>query len=161
MLTSKEGDILKKIFKLLDKIILNICIVFMGLIALFVISSVILRYFFGIAFVWSQELITFLFIFTTFFGSVIAIQYEEHISIRYFYKLMPDKIQRFMDIIFKIFLVYLQVQIIRVSLQWIDKVGNVLTPGLRFPVRYIYMILPISALLMIVYALRKLFLNFK
>ena len=37
------------------------------------------------------------------------------------------------------------------SIGWIQKVGNVLTPGLRLPVKYFYLMIPLSSAFIIFY----------
>jgi len=92
-----------------------------------------------------------MFIFTTFFGSVVAYKRNEHLSIDIFYSKFPEKIKRVLNIFFDLLVFYLNFQIIRVSLKWIDRVGNVVTPGMRIPMSYIYIILPISSVIMSIY----------
>ena len=49
-----------------------------------VIISVFLRYFFSIAFVQSEELLTMVFVATTFFGSALGLREGDHIAITNF-----------------------------------------------------------------------------
>ena len=140
-----------KIIDFIDSILMKLLSLIIVAIAVIVIISVALRYLFGISYVWLQELIVFMFIFTTFFGSVVAYKRNEHLSIDIFYRKFPEKIKRGLNILFNLLVFYLNFQIIRVSLKWIDRVGNVVTPGMRIPMSYIYIILPISSVIMSIY----------
>jgi TRAP-type C4-dicarboxylate transport system permease small subunit len=140
-----------KIIDILDFILMKVLAVVIILIALMVIISVSLRYLFGISYVWFQELIVLMFIFTTFFGSVVAFKRDEHLSIDIFYRKFPPKIKNFVNIIFDILIVYLNWQIINVSIKWIKRVGNVVNPGMRIPMSYFYSILPISSFFLLIY----------
>ena len=115
--------------------------------SLLVISFVFLRYFFGVTFVWAEELITMLFISTTFFGAVLGMKYREHINIGFFEERLPDGMRRFVDIINHAIILGLQVAIIILSMNWIEKVGNVLTNGMRIPIKYFYFMMPLSSTL--------------
>lgn len=123
------------------------CRILMMCMALLVISFVFLRYFFGITFVWAEELITMLFISTTFFGAVLGMKYREHINIGYFEERLPETMRWVVDIINHMIILGLQIAIIILSANWIGKVGNVLTNGMRIPIKYFYFMMPISSAL--------------
>jgi len=150
-----------KFIDLIDQLILRIVMGVIISIAVVVIVSVFLRYLFGISYVWLQELIVFLFIFSTFFGSALAYYRNEHLAIDIFYVKLPDKIKNILDIFFDILILYLNYQIIKVSFKWMERVGNVVTPGMRIPMSYIYFILPASAFLMIIYLLSNIYMKIK
>lgn len=152
---------MNKILNLLDVFLLKILVVVLSLMTLSVIIAVFLRYFFGISYVWFQELIVYLFIFTTFFGSVIAYSREEHLAINVLYNKFSEKVQIKLKLFFDLLILYLNLQLIRVSIKWINQVGNVVTPGMRIPMKYIYIILPLSSVLMLLYSIGNIYLKFK
>ncbi len=140
---------MKNFFLKFDSILMSICVYFMGLMALLVILAVILRYIFGIGFMWVTELVTFLFIFGIFFGSAIGIIKKDHIAVDVFLKKMPKNVQYILNVITGIIIIIVQVQVIRSSIEWISKTGGILTPGLNMPSIYIYIVIPISAVFII------------
>lgn len=148
---------MKKFLLKLDSILIFLCVYSMGSMALLVILAVILRYIFGIGFMWVTELVTYLFIFSIFFGAAIGIIKKEHITVDVFLKKMPEKVQYIINVIKEIIIIIVQVQVIRSSIQWISKVGSILTPGLSIPSIYIYMIIPISAVFILFNTFRNLF----
>jgi len=140
-----------KIIDFLDLILMKVLTAVIILIAVIVIISVSLRYLFGISYVWFQELIVLMFIFTTFFGSVAAFKRDEHLSIDILYSKFPNKIKVIFNIVFDILIFYLNWQIINVSIRWIKRVGNVVNPGMRIPMSYFYAILPVSSFFLLIY----------
>lgn len=122
------------------------CQILLLLMTILVIVFVFLRYSFNITFVWAEELITMLFISTTYFGAVMGMKYNEHINIGFFHERMPPKIKKYIDILNYLIILILQVALIKISMDWIAKVGNNLTDGLRLPIRYFYYMMPFSAL---------------
>ena len=64
-----------------------------------VIISVFLRYFFSIAFVESEELLTMVFVATTFFGSALGLREGEHIAITNFVDNASSRARRVFAII--------------------------------------------------------------
>lgn len=121
------------------------CQVLLLLMSLLVIVFVFLRYSFNLTFVWAEEMITMLFISTTYFGAVMSMKYNEHINIGYFYENMPARLRRYVDILNFLIILVLQIALVWISMNWIAKVGNNLTVGLRVPIRYFYYMMPFSA----------------
>lgn len=129
------------------------CKILLLLMSSMVIIFVFLRYFFGITFVWAEEMITMLFISTTYFGAVIGMRYNEHINIGFFYDQMPEWIKPYIEVLNSLIIFGLQVGITIISFKWIGKVGNVLTNGMRLPIKYFYYMMPISCILIGIYCL--------
>lgn len=139
----------------LSKILSCLSIFIMGLMSGLVIICVILRYFFSISFVWSEELITFLFLGTTYFGVVLGVKYDEHIKIDFLTEKYGEKGKMISDILISIIVIFVQFVVFRASIEWIERVGDVLSPGMRIPNKIIYSILPISCILVVFYELWK------
>jgi TRAP-type C4-dicarboxylate transport system permease small subunit len=112
-----------------------------------VIIFVFLRYFFGVTFVWAEEMITMLFIATTYFGAVLGMKHKEHINIAFFYDMFPPSVQYYIEIVNHLVILVLQIAITGISIKWISKVGNVMTNGMRLPIKYFYYMMPLSAAL--------------
>ncbi len=133
------------------------CRVLLAFMTSLVIIFVFLRYFFGVTFVWAEELITMLFISTTYFGAVLGMKYREHITISFLADMLPSRIHRYIEKLNYLIILLVQIAITHTSLQWISRVGNVLTNGMRLPVRYFYMMMPISSVLIGFYCILFIF----
>jgi TRAP-type C4-dicarboxylate transport system permease small subunit len=151
--------ILKKIinglFTFLDKGLFYWDISLMSGVVILVILTVLLRYVFNIVFNWTEELIVFLFIGTTFFGIIIGVKENEHIKISLLKDRLPEKIRMVLDIIICCIDIIVVMGSAYFSINWIQKVGRPLTSGLKIPYAAIYMILPISFLLVAIYESRE------
>ncbi len=121
------------------------CRILLLFMTVLIIVFVFMRYFFGITFVWAEELITMLFISTTYFGAVIGMKYNEHIRIGFFYDTCTGKKRKVIDIVNDLIILGLQISIVFMSYNWITKVGDVLTNGLRVPIKFFYFMMPFSA----------------
>ena len=133
------------------------CRILLACMTSLVIIFVFLRYFFGVTFVWAEELITMLFISTTYFGAVLGMKYKEHITISFLADMLPSRIHGYIEKLNYLIIFLMQVAITHTSLQWIGRVGNVLTNGMRLPIRYFYWMMPISSVLIGFYCLLFLF----
>jgi len=123
----------------------------MAMLIFLVIFSVFLRYVFNITYIWNEELITFLFLGTTYFGAALGIREKEHISIDILIEKLNPIMKKTISLLVSIIVIIVQVVVIKTSILWIEKVGNVLSPGLRIPLSLIYYLMPISCFLIIIY----------
>lgn len=144
-----------KIEEKLSEILSYFSIFIMGLMSVLVIVCVFLRYVFSISFVWSEELITFLFLATTYFGVVLGVRYDEHIKIDFLTEKYGKKGKAISDILISILVIFVQFVVFKASILWIERVGDVLSPGMRIPNKIIYSMLPISCVLVVFYELWK------
>lgn len=80
---------MKKYVHWLDTILSWWCIILMGTLTIGIILSVLLRYLFGVTFVWAEASITMLFIGTTYFGAVLGVRENEHININFLVERLP------------------------------------------------------------------------
>jgi len=117
-----------------------------------VIISVILRYLFSIAFVSSEELLTMVFVATTFFGAALGLREGEHIAVNNFTAMMPDKLKKLCNILVQVFIIILSVVMIYYSIRIIRKVGGVVSPATGIARGFYYGLMPISFVITIFYA---------
>jgi len=148
---------MKTVFRGFDKALIFWCQGITGILAIAVILSVFLRYVLGITFVWAEEVITMLFIATTFFGAALAVRENEHIGIEFLTTLLPRRGQKILSAFGHIVTIAVTSILFLYSLKWIDKAGDLVTPGLRVPERYFYYMLPMGSVLIVYYSLIKLF----
>jgi TRAP-type C4-dicarboxylate transport system permease small subunit len=118
-----------------------------------VILSVVLRYFFGISFAWAEELLTIVFIATTFFGAALGLREKEHIAINLVPESAPPAIKKAMAIIICAAIIIVSIFIFRYSTAWIARVGKVPSPATGISNGTFYTIVPISFGITIFYAI--------
>ncbi|GKX29114.1 hypothetical protein SH1V18_15940 [Vallitalea longa] len=146
---------IKDMFKFLDKFLEIFNVSLMGIMAVSVIITVFMRYVLNITFIWVEELITFVFIATTYFGIVLCVKEKEHIEIDFFRNLVPGKLKIITESIITTIVVFTLVYLAVISFGWIDKVGNTLSSGLKLKYKYVYIMMPISFILSALYEIRS------
>ncbi|NCB66308.1 MAG: TRAP transporter small permease [Bacilli bacterium] len=144
---------MKKLIVGLDRILSYLGIGLTALLAGGVIISVILRYVFSIAFVWSEELLTMVFVATTFFGAALGLREQEHIAVTNFVAIMPSKARKASIVAGQLFIVLVSVVMMYYSMRMIQKVGKVPSPATGIQRGYYYAIMPISFVCTALYAL--------
>src|SRR6056297_3645711 len=89
---------MNRLFEKVDRGLILLCIYLTGILALTIIFTVFLRYVFGITFVWAEEVITYLFIGTTFFGAALVTKENEHISIPALLEALPHTPRKILSV---------------------------------------------------------------
>ena len=142
-----------KILNLIDRLITGWCMLLMTAMTLVVILSVFFRYVFSITYVWSEELITMLFIGASFFGCVLAVKEKAHIVVDVFLVKLPPQGLKAASVLISLANVFVQVVLINASMTWIAAAGGSPTPGMRLPSYIFYSFMPITSVLIILYEL--------
>jgi len=144
-------------FAFLDRLMRIVCATLMGAMTLAVILSVFFRYVLSMTTAWSEELITMLFIATSFLGTAMVTKDDEHINIDFLIKAMSPRRAAVMHIVISLIVIAVQVIVINASTKWIAVNGNQKTPGLELPYRWFYSLLPMSAILVCLYEIGKIY----
>ena len=124
-----------------------------GILAVGIIISVILRYVFSIAFVSSEELLTMVFVATTFFGAALGLRENEHIAVNNFTAMMSDKMKKLCSLLVQVIIIVVSFFMIYYSIRMIQKVGKVPSVATGIPRGYYYGMMPVSFVITIFYAL--------
>ena len=146
---------MNRAIRVFDKALVVWCQAITAALALAVVLTVFLRYVLGITFVWAEEVITMLFVATTFFGAALGVKENEHINIPVLVDALPAKSRRFMRIVGLVISIAVLFVLFLKSLNWIEKSGSMVTPGLRVPERIFYYMVPAGAVLMAFYCVRR------
>ncbi|WP_320121167.1 TRAP transporter small permease [uncultured Sphaerochaeta sp.] len=142
---------MKKLILGIDRFLSVVGIALTAILATGVIISVILRYVFSIAFVQSEELLTMVFVATTFFGAALGLRESEHIAVSNFVSAMPAKPRKVFAVIGQVVIIVVSLGMIYYSYRMIMKVGKVPSPATGIPRGYYYAMIPISFLFTIFY----------
>lgn len=149
---------LKKFGKYLYRLYVGIGIVAMAFVAVSVIATVILRYFFNISFIFLEELITVVYTFTTFLGIGMCILEDEHVSIDVLLNIMPEKARYIIRCISYVLITVVNALMVYLSIGWIAKAGNTYTNAMRVQLKYIYGIFPLGFSIGVLCSIIKLYL---
>lgn len=140
----------------IERILAAFSIAVMAAMTLGVIALVFSRYALGITYIWAEESISVLFLATTYLGAALGVRNDEHIRIDSLLERLSPPKRRIMEILQITVVVVLQLILLKVCINWIDKVGNTLTPGLRIPTKFIYSLFPLNLALVTLFELSRL-----
>jgi TRAP-type C4-dicarboxylate transport system permease small subunit len=115
------------------------------------IVLVVLRYGFNASIMGGNELMEYLFIYTTAIGAAVALAKREHIRITWFIDRLAPLPRRVIDTVGFLLIGFINAAMIYYSVPWIRAVGGFESPVLRLPNRTIQLIVPIGCGLVILY----------
>ena len=142
--------------KSIDRIIL---ILKMVCCALFVIiigvtfAQVVARYLYGKAFFWGEELAIYSMVWLTFLGSVVVTNEGAHTRITFFVELLPKPAQKYVRCFANLLCIGFLVGLASTCAGTVEVAMRSYSAGLRVPMGVLYVAVPVSGILMIVYFL--------
>ncbi len=145
---------MNKLIKTCDKVVSLILIVLVGFLAAGVMTTVVLRYFLGLSFSTLEEFLTMAFIFTTLFGSAIAIREKQHIAITYFADKFIGRTEtgkKVATILIDLSILFVALFMLVYSCKWIGQVGHLKSANSHLPMSVYYIFMPITFAITIFY----------
>jgi len=118
--------------------------------------QVLARYVASITIPWTEEGARLILIIVTFLGSAIALRDNEHISLLFLFKKIPDRYKNYVNIVINSIIVLFLIFFIKGSLEMISM--NWVVPLVSLPklkMGYVYLILPVSSFLMVYFLIAK------
>lgn len=140
--------------RILDRTLnLLVCVLY-ALLTLIAFAQVVVRYLLGGSIPWSEEASRFLFIWLSFLGFSITMNRGRHVGVDFFVAMCPILVRKaaalLSDALIVGFLVFFIVKawdVVRITF-------DNRSPAMQIPMGYFYLILPISAALLILYTVR-------
>ncbi|MGX5220486.1 MULTISPECIES: TRAP transporter small permease [Pseudomonas] len=138
-----------RLFNIIDNLENYICRVLLALFVIILFAQILSRNLFNHSLSWTEELVTYMFVWFAFFGASYAAKLAAHNRVTFQFKLMPRKVavalEALSDLIwicFNCYFVYLSVMFfMKANVFWKSQTLGV-------PMKYLYLILPIAFSLM-------------
>ncbi|MGI5948809.1 TRAP transporter small permease [Peptoniphilus sp.] len=155
---------MKNLFKKYNKVEEVVLIASLVINVIIVFTQVIMRYFFNSSLSWSEELSRYIFIWQVWLGTSIAFVDDQHINVDLIYQLVKSKKgHKILDTIrYTVWLIF-NLYLVKIGFELIASMSarNALSSGMRIPLAYVYVVLPISAILLSIRIIDKLIDIFK
>jgi TRAP-type C4-dicarboxylate transport system permease small subunit len=138
---------MKKIGSIVEKIYFGIGAAAMGLLAVLVIFTVIMRYCFSLSWKSLSEFNVTLFAFTTFWALGLNVLRGEHVSINMLYDHFKPGLKRWITVFN--YAVMMVVDCVFVHYSWIytQKMGKQISQGMEIPMSFMYGIMPVCGVI--------------
>ena len=138
---------MKKIGSVIEKIYFGIGAAAMGLLAVLVIFTVIMRYCFSLSWKSVSEFNVVLFAFTTFWGLGLNVLKNEHVSINILYDKFKPAVKRWISLFNYLVMLVVDFLFVRYSWQYTAKMGKQISQGMEIPMSLMYGIMPVCGVI--------------
>lgn len=115
--------------------------------------QVVLRYGFKSANIWAEEFARYAFIWVVMLGSANALRNAQHIRIDFAVNALPSGVRRAIAVLNTVLIAGFLVILIDYGVGIAARTGNQISSGLGLPMSFMYMSIPVSAGLMLVFAI--------
>lgn len=135
--------------------------VFMTCVIFFItISTVFTRYILNFVPSWSEEVPRYLLVWITYLGAGLAVNYKEHISLDFFFNLMPLRARQIGGMLLNVLIAIVGLIMVIYGIGLVNQFGDDLMESI--PVRnfWLYLAMPISGGLMILYIIQQMWKQF-
>lgn len=139
------------------RIIEEATLVFFSIMLLLTIAQILFRYVLNISVPWTEEAARWLFVWQIFLGSSLMLKEHGHLKITMVRDMLPNTVQKVVDLIMSLLGLIFIIGIFFGSLQMIGSVQNVTAGSFSLSVKYMYLVMPISMVLMVLVYGRRVF----
>ena len=147
--------IIDAVYSAIERVMRGLTMVLLVLMVIIVFANVVSRYYLHASLAWSEEVARFMLVWLVFIGSFLAYIHDEHLGLDILVTKFPPtlrKIVGFCTNILIIFALYAVMEggylLMRDNFDW-------LSPAAEIPQGYVYIVIPISCVLMIFQTLLK------
>ena len=132
----------------------------LALFALFVIAlaNALMRYFLNAPLAWAEEILQLLLVWATFLGASALVRRNEHVLIDLFGERLPGPLERWRERIFNVVMIMTAAGVMLYwGLKLLPFAAFRSTPMLQIPYFWVYLVIPLSAAMMLYHGARRLF----
>lgn len=134
----------------IEKIIAAISGFSLTIVFIVAFAQVIQRYFFNMPIPWATDVIRICFIYSVFGGMCVGVINKSHLNIDVVVNLLNPKIRNIFLLMSNTMVIVFLIIVLRYSITFIIANNDQYTPYLSFPMSYVYIVFPITSLIMIV-----------
>lgn len=132
----------------------GICGVLMVAMLVIIFSQVLARYVFQYSLTWSEELGRYIFVWMTFLGMTVAYRAGAHVALDIICAALKGYSRKTLETINDLLVIALSSAIFYSGLNLFFLGMRQKSPALKIPMQYVYIVVPISGLLLLFFALR-------
>ena len=123
----------------------------LGAMSILVFLQVVFRYVLNAPLDWSEEMASFSFVWMALLGASIGLKRKEHPNLDIIYKFFPDRLKKLADVLISLSIALPLAILCFYGVTLTISMRMQCTAALRYSVSYVYVVLPASALIMLLY----------
>jgi len=152
-------DAVKKLLHRFDaaqKALLDIaCIVFLAATILIVLFQVFNRFWFNLSAPWTEEFSRYIFVYLCILGITRGVRDDLHIKLELLVNLFPQKVQSVIDVLIDALVIIVLSGVVVSGIVFLPITMTRRAATVNFSMFYLYIAIPVSAMVMILFILRK------
>lgn len=138
-----------------------VIVLFFSAFCLVMLSQIVGRSVFNASLFWSEEFARYSFIWVIMLASGLAVKRRAHVGFDLLVVKLPMRIQRVVHLVSDGVIGVFLLLFIFYGMRLVLAVGSTTSPSLKIPMEYVYLILPISALVMLVFLVENMWNHLK
>jgi TRAP-type transport system small permease protein len=135
----------------LDRVLRGLLAFLLGTLTLGVFLQVLVRFAFKFALPWTEEVARLAFVYSIFVGATLAVRENDHISVDFLLAVLPAGLRRAVRFVGTVLVAVFLVAVTWQGVVFVQATGVQMTPVLQIPFRYLYVVIPASGALMLLY----------
>lgn len=144
-----------KIENAIVKILYSVCAFLMFVMVSVVTAQVVSRYVFGNPFTWTEELARYTFVWMSMLGMAVGVKYGSHIALDILVKKLRGAPQKALMVINQLFVLAFVAVLTYSGIKLVQLGTRQTSPSLGLPMEWVYVVIPISGVLMIFFVLSE------
>jgi TRAP-type C4-dicarboxylate transport system permease small subunit len=136
-------------------IVKGVMLVQASIIFIIICTAVFTRYLLNFVPSWSEEVPRYLLVWISYLGTALAVNYMEHISLDFFFNLMPVRLRQVGHIILNVLIATVGVIMVVFGIGMVRQFGDDLMESIPIKNFWLYLVMPVSGGLIILYIIRQ------
>lgn len=137
--------------RILDRLLKGLLILLVGVLTVCVFIQVLIRFVFKLPIPWTEEVSRVAFVYIIFIGATIAVREKTHINVDFLLVMLPEGVARWVRGIGVALVGGFLAFMIWQGTIFVQATGVQTTPVMQLPFRHLYLIIPLSGALMLLY----------
>jgi TRAP-type C4-dicarboxylate transport system permease small subunit len=147
-------DLFNRFVDALVAVVRLVCIVLATALFVVVIAAIVARYGFGNAVSWTEEVPRYLLIWISFLAAAVCVLKREHVGFELLFESLPPRPRRALAIFISLLMLGFGWVVFRYGIVFVEDFGSDLMETIPFTNYWYYPAMPVSGLLMMVFALK-------
>ncbi len=136
-------------------IVKGVMLVQAAVIFIIICTGVFTRYLLNFVPSWSEEVPRYLLVWISYLGAALAVNYKEHISLDFFFNLMPFRLRQIGNLVLNVLIAVVGVIMLVFGIGLVRQFGDDLMESIPIKNFWLYLVMPISGGLIILYIIRQ------
>ncbi len=137
--------------EVLDRALKALLALLLGVLTVTVFLQVLVRFVVKYPLPWTEEVARLAFVYSIFVGATLAVRERSHISVDFLLALLPEPAQRVVKLAGAILVAIFLVAMTWEGIEFVRVTGVQVTPVMQVPFRYLYLVIPASGAMMLLY----------